>query len=69
MTICFEIKNKKLKLMLEKKARELDIPLTRLMWNYLNRGLMGDRVTEYDPFQDLHSDEFLKEVDDALGID
>lgn len=68
MTINYKVRNKKLKRMLEKKARELNIPFDRLIWNYINRGLMGDNMDE-DKFRELHSEKFLKEVDEALGLD
>ena len=60
--------NEKLKKMLEKKAQELHISLNRLMWNYINRGLMGDNVDE-EKFIRYHSEEYLKEVNEALGLD
>ena len=68
MIVNYEIKNEKLKKMLEKKARELHISLNRLMWNYINRGLMGDNVDE-EKFRKYHSEEYLKEVNEALGLD
>ena len=54
--------------MLEMKADELDISLDRLIWNYINRGLMGDNIN-WDKFKELHSEEFLKKVNKALGLD
>lgn len=68
MIFGYEVKNKKLKKMLEIKAQELHISLDRLIWNYVNRGLMGDNINE-DKFKELHSEEFLKEVNEALGLD
>lgn len=68
MLVDYEIKNEKLKKMLEKKAQELHISLNRLMWNYINRGLMGDNVDE-EKFRKYHSEEYLKEVNEALGLD
>lgn len=67
MTINHEVKDKRLKKMLEKKAQELNIPFDRLIWNYINRGLMGDNINE-EMFEELHSEEYLKKVDEALGL-
>lgn len=64
----YEVKDKRLKKMLEMKADELDISLDRLIWNYINRGLMGDNIN-WDKFKELHSEEFLKKVNKALGLD
>ena len=61
MLVDYEIKNEKLKKMLEKKAQELHISLNR-------RGLMGDNVDE-EKFRKYHSEEYLKEVNEALGLD
>lgn len=68
MEINHEIKNEKLKKMVEKKADQLKIPVDQLISNYINRGLMGDGCNE-DTFKKLHSDKFLKDVDKALGVD
>ena len=68
MLVDYEIKNEKLKKMLEKKAQELHISLNRLMWNYIKRGLMGDNVDE-EKFRKYHSEEYLKEGNEALGLD
>ena len=54
--------------MLEKKASECHITLDELIWNYINRGLMGDSLNE-DDFKKWHSEEFLKEVNDTLNVD
>lgn len=68
MAFHFEIKDEKLKKMVEKKAEELKIPVNELIWRYVNRGLMNDSINE-DVFRRNHSEEFLKEVDEALGLD
>ena len=57
MLVDYEIKNEKLKKMLEKKAQELHISLNRLMWN------------DEEKFRRYHSEEYLKEVNEALGLD
>ena len=64
----FEIKDEKLKKMVEKKAEELGITVDELVWRYVNRGLMSDSINE-DVFRRNHSEEFLREVDEALGFD
>ena len=68
MTINYEVKNKKLKKMLEERAEELHISLDKLIWNYINRGLMKDNTSE-EKFRQYHSEEFLKKVNDALDVD
>lgn len=68
MTINYEVKNKKLKKMLEERAEELHISLDKLIWNYINRGLMKDNTSE-EKFREYHSEEFLKKVNDALDVD
>ena len=67
MDFNFEIKNQKLKEMVEEKANELNIPVEELIWGYINRGLMSDNLNE-EVFNHSHSKEFLDEVNDALGI-
>ena len=64
----YEIKNEKLKKMVEKKAEELNMSVDDLIWGYINRGLMADGFNE-DNFKKFHSEEFLKEVNDALNVD
>ena len=68
MGINYKFKNQKLKEMVEKKARELNISVDKLIWGYINRGLMSDNMNE-DVFNNLHCDVFLKEVDEVLGVD
>ncbi len=41
MQITYEIKNQKLKKMVEKNANQLKIPVDQLILNYINRGVMG----------------------------
>lgn len=68
MEINYEIKNEKLKNMVENKADELNISSEQLISNYISRGLMGDCCNE-DAFKKLHSEKFLKDVNDALDVD
>lgn len=68
MDFHYEIKNKRLKVLVENKANELGISTDRLIWNYIHRGLFGDYLSENN-FKRLHSKEFLKEVNDALGLE
>jgi hypothetical protein len=68
MELNYDIKNKKLKKMVEDKANQLKIPVNQLISNYINRGLMGDGCNE-DTFKKLHSRKFLKNVDEALDVD
>ena len=67
MDFNYEFKNEKLRRMVEKKAKELNISVNDLIWGYINRGLMSDNISR-DVFEDNHS-RFLKEVKDTLGID
>ena len=68
MDFHYEIKNEKLKKMVENKAGEMHMDVNRLIWGYVNRGLMKDNLDE-DLFNELHSEAFLKEVNDALNVD
>lgn len=63
----YELKNEKLRKMVEKKAKELGISTDLLIWQYINRGLLDDDFGE-DVIKEVHSDEFLREVDEALGF-
>lgn len=38
-----------------------------LIWGYINRGLIDDNFDE-EVFNKVHSEKFLKEVDNALGF-
>ena len=64
----YEIKNKKLRELVEKKARETNRSVDEVIWGYINRGLMDDAI-ENEVFEHSHSKEFLNEVNDALGVD
>ena len=64
----YEIKNEKLKEMVEKKAKQLGMSDDQLIWGYVNRGLMDDNFDD-DVFNEVHSEEFLREVNEALGLD
>lgn len=68
MELDYEIKNEKLKKMVEDKADELGISVNQLISNYINRGLMSDGLNE-DVFWRFHSEEYLKQVKDALNVD
>lgn len=68
MQLHYEVQNQKLKKMLLKKANDLHISLETLIWNYINRGLMDDNINE-DIFEEVHSESFLNEVNDALDVD
>ena len=68
MDLEYEIKNEKLKKMVEKKAEELGISVGQLISNYINRELMSDAINE-DVFWRLHSKEHLNHVNDTLNVD
>lgn len=55
-----EIKNKKLRKMVEHKAKDLKISVGELIYNYINRGLLYDGLNE-ENFERLHSKETLKD--------
>jgi len=44
MDFHYEIENEKLKKMVEKKAKEWGMSVDRLIWGYINRGLMDDNL-------------------------
>ena len=67
MTLEYEIEDKKLKKMAEEKAQELNVSVYKLIWRYINRGLIDDNFDE-ELFNKVHSEKFLKEVDNALGF-
>lgn len=68
MNFHYEIMDEKLKRLVEKKADELNADVDHLIWGYVNRGLMDDNLSE-EVFKEVHSEEFLKEIDEALGLD
>lgn len=65
--IDYEIKNKKLKKMVEKKAKELNMSVDDLIWGYVNRGLMSDNISD-EVFWDNHT-RLIKEVNEKLGLE
>lgn len=68
MEFHYEIENEKLKELVEKKANELHTSTDKLIWGYINRGLVDDNMGE-DVFEELHYEKFLKQVNEALGLD
>ena len=68
MEIEYDIKDKKLRELVEKKAQELHSSVSGLIWGYINRGVMEDNIGE-EEFWENHSKKFLKEINDALGLD
>jgi hypothetical protein len=64
----YEIKNDKLRKLVEKKAKEKNLSVDQVIWNSINIGLMGDNIDE-DVFKRFHSKEYLKMVNEALGLD
>ncbi len=65
--INYQIKNRKLKKMVEKKAKELNMSVDDLIWGYVNRGLLSDNINE-EVFWDNHT-RFIKEVNDKLRLE
>ena len=68
MQLEYNLKNEKLKKIVEKQAKELNMTVNELIWGYINRGLMGDALNE-ENFNKLHSKNFLKIVDETLNVD
>ncbi len=68
MDFHYLIKNKKLKSMVEKKAEELQITADELIFSYIMRGLMNDSFSD-EVFDELHSDKYMCEVNEALNLD
>ncbi len=68
MNFNFEIRDERLKEMVEEQAKSLDISIDQLIWNYINRGLMGDSINE-EALEELHCQEYLNEIEYALGLD
>lgn len=66
MDFHYEIKNKKLKELVEKKAKETGRTSDEVVWGYINRGLY---LCGEDEYSHSHSDEFLRLVNETLGLD
>lgn len=62
-----DIKNEKLKKMVEKKAKELHTSADDLIWGYINRGLVDDSFNE-DIFKKLHSKKYLSKIEEVLRV-
>lgn len=65
--IDYEIKNKKLKKMVEKRAKELNMSVDDLIWGYVNRGLMSDNISD-EVFWDNHT-RLIKEGNEKLRLE
>jgi hypothetical protein len=68
MNFNFEIRDERIKEMVEEQAKSLNISVDQLIWNYINRGLMGDSINE-EALEELHSQEYLNEIEYALGLE
>ncbi len=68
MEVQYEIKNNKLKKLVEEKAKEEHTTVGNMIWRYVNRGLMSDGIGE-DVMNHTHSKEFSREVNETLGLD
>ena len=67
MAVNYEIKNKKLKKMVENKAKTLNISVDDLIWAYVNRSLMKDGLDE-EKLEKNHSSGFLEEINGIMGL-
>jgi len=54
--------------MVEKKAQEWKMTPDDVIWGYINRGLLDDCLGDH-VFEKMHSEKFLKEINDALNVD
>lgn len=46
----------------------MHMTVSQLIWGYINRGLLDDCIDD-DVFNEVHSEKFLNEVNEALGLD
>ena len=67
MEVQYQIIDKKLKKLVEDKAKEVHMSVENLITCYINRGLMSDSIGE-DVFAHNHSEEFQQEVNETLGL-
>ena len=67
MEFHYEIGDEKLYAMVEKKAKELHTDVDELIWCYINCGLIDEGFND-DIFNKMHSNEYLSQVDEALGF-
>ena len=63
----YVINNEKLRTMLDKKAMEFHMSIDELGWGYINRGLADDSFND-EILNKLHSEKYLKQINDALGL-
>ena len=68
MTFHYEIKNKRLKELVERKAEEFNTDVDDMIWCYVNRGLMSDTI-DLDRLEEFHTEKRYKEINEALGLD
>ena len=68
MSIHYEIKNKRLKEQVERKAEEFNTDVDDMIWCYVNRGLMSDTI-DLDRLKEFHTEERYKKINEALGLD
>lgn len=68
MDFHYNLENKKLKKLVERKAQELGKTVDDVIWAYINRGLLDDGLGDH-VFEKMHSEKFLKQINDALDVD
>ena len=66
--ICHEVRDDRLLELLQNKSSEMKISLKDVMWMYINRGILEDSIGD-DVLFELHSEEYMSKVNEALGID
>lgn len=68
MNFNYEIEDSKLLKMVENKAKDMHMSVNQLIWGYVNRGLMDDELDD-EIFEKVHSEKYINEVNNALGLD
>ena len=68
MTLYYEIKDKKLKELVEKEAEDCNSTVDEVIWRYVNRGLIGDYLHIHD-LEPFHAQIDMTKINKDLGLD
>ena len=66
--ICHDVDDDRLLKLLQDKSVEMEMSLKDVMWMYINRGILKDRLGDDLMFK-FHSDEYMEKLDKILGLD
>ena len=66
--ICHEVRDDRLLELLQNKSSEMKISLKDVMWMYINRGILMDRLGDDLMFK-FHSEEHMDKLDKILGLE